>query len=89
MARGARAAVKSADVVHLHGNGLIIEVGQRLARRYGKPYIITLYGTDIWHHDPAKHARFAGVVRGARCRGPFRFRRKVRPPKRSSKPTSF
>lgn len=68
MARGARAAVKSADVVHLHGNGLIVEVGQRLAMRYGKPYIITLYGTDIWHHDPARHARFAGVVREARCR---------------------
>ena len=68
MARGARAAIQHSDVVHLHGNGFIVEVGQRLAVRYRKPYVITLYGTDIWHHDPAKHARFARVVRDARYR---------------------
>ena len=58
-------AVRASDLVHLHGNGFIIEVGRFLARRYRKPYVITLYGTDVWHHDAARHARFARVVRGA------------------------
>ena len=30
-----------------------------------KPYVITLYGTDVWHHDEARHARFGRVVRDA------------------------
>ena len=55
-------------MVHLHGNGLIIEIGQFLATRSRKPYVITLYGTDVWHHDPARHARFGRVVRDAACR---------------------
>jgi glycosyltransferase involved in cell wall biosynthesis len=65
MAIGARDAVRASDLVHLHGNGFIVEVGQFLAQRYDKPYVITLYGTDVWHHDQARHARFARVVRGA------------------------
>jgi len=65
MAMGAQDAVRASDLVHLHGNGFIIEVGRFLARRYDKPYVITLYGTDVWHHDEARHARFARVVRGA------------------------
>ena len=64
-ARGVRSA--ASDLVHLHSNGFIIEVGQFLAARYRKPYVITLYGTDVWHHDPARHARFARVVRDARA----------------------
>ena len=68
MAMGARSAVRSSDLVHLHSNGLIIEVGQALASRYRKPYVITLYGTDVWHHDREHHARFARVVAGASCR---------------------
>ena len=68
MARGAYASIRASDLVHLHGNGLIIEVGRFLAERYRKPYVITLYGTDVWHHDPARHARFAQVVQGARQR---------------------
>jgi glycosyltransferase involved in cell wall biosynthesis len=65
MAMGAQDVVRASDLVHLHGNGFIVEVGQFLARRYGKPYVITLYGTDVWHHDQARHARFARAVRGA------------------------
>lgn len=68
MARGARTPIQRSDLVHLHGNGFIIEVAQRLAVRYGKPYVVTLYGTDIWHHDARRHARFGRVVRNARCR---------------------
>lgn len=68
IAHGARHAVAAADIVHLHSNGLIIEVGQWLATRYRKPYVVTLYGTDVWHHDPRRHARFTHVVKGAACR---------------------
>ena len=68
MAWGTGRPVRWSELVHLHSNGLIIEVGQFLAARYRKPYVITLYGSDVWHHDPIRHARFAGVVRNARCR---------------------
>lgn len=68
MALGAKRAVLDSDLIHLHSNGLIIETGQRLARQYGKPYVITLYGTDVWHHDARRNARFARVVRGAASR---------------------
>ena len=68
MAVGMARAVGNSDIVHLHSNGFIIEVGQLLARRLGKPYVITLYGTDVWDHDARRHARFARVVRDAACR---------------------
>jgi glycosyltransferase involved in cell wall biosynthesis len=68
MALGARRSIRGSDLVHLHSNGFIIEVGWLLAKRYRKPYVITLYGTDVWHHDPARHERFGRVVRGAACR---------------------
>ncbi len=65
MARRIRASVRDADLVHLHSNGLVIEVAGVLARRLRVPSIVTLYGTDVWHHDPVRHRRFAEVVRGA------------------------
>lgn len=39
-----------ADLLHLHSNGLIIEVAAAWAARRGIPYILTLYGTEIWHY---------------------------------------
>jgi glycosyltransferase involved in cell wall biosynthesis len=65
MMLGSRASIRGSDVVHLHSNGFIIEVAGFLARRLGKPYVITLYGTDIWHFDPRRHERFGRIVRGA------------------------
>lgn len=50
IARQAAPAVRAADVVHLHSNGLLIEICAWLARRYRKPTVLTLYGTDIWHY---------------------------------------
>jgi glycosyltransferase involved in cell wall biosynthesis len=44
-------AAHDADILHLHSNGLIIEVAAAWARRHGKPYILTLYGTEIWHYQ--------------------------------------
>ena len=38
------------DLVHLHSNGLIIEVASAWARRRHMPAVLTLYGTEIWHY---------------------------------------
>jgi glycosyltransferase involved in cell wall biosynthesis len=38
------------DLLHLHSNGLIIEVASRWARARRVPTILTLYGTEIWHY---------------------------------------
>ena len=65
IALGASPQIRRADLVHLHSNGLIVEVAELLARRRAKPFVVTLYGTDIWHHDPRRHRRFAGVVKSA------------------------
>lgn len=62
-------AANRADVLHLHSNGLIIEVAASWARRNQLPYLLTLYGTEIWHYkqrrpiDPFERAyRAASVV---------------------------
>lgn len=47
-------AVARADVVHVHSNGLLAEVAVLLARRRGKPVVLTLYGTEIWHYEPKR-----------------------------------
>jgi glycosyltransferase involved in cell wall biosynthesis len=47
-------AVARADVVHAHSNGLLAELAVLLARRAGKPAVLTLYGTEIWHYRPKK-----------------------------------
>src|SRR5262245_47306481 len=39
-----------ADLLHLHSNGLIIEVAAAWAARHRRPYVLTLYGTEIWHY---------------------------------------
>ena len=39
-----------ATLRHLHSNGLLIEVAAAWARRRGRPYVLTLYGTEIWHY---------------------------------------
>jgi glycosyltransferase involved in cell wall biosynthesis len=41
---------RDADVVHLHSNGLIVEVAAAWAGRRRIPYVLTLYGTEIWHY---------------------------------------
>jgi glycosyltransferase involved in cell wall biosynthesis len=62
-------AAANADLLHLHSNGLIIEVAAAWARRRRRPYVLTLYGTEIWHYrrrwpfDPFTRAyRHAGQV---------------------------
>jgi glycosyltransferase involved in cell wall biosynthesis len=43
--------VKRADVVHIHSNTWMNQVAARLCVRQDRPYILTHYGTEIWHHD--------------------------------------
>ena len=47
-------AIARADVVHAHSNGLLAELAVIFARRAGKPVVLTLYGTEIWHYAPKK-----------------------------------
>ena len=46
--------IERADIVHAHSNGLLAEVAVLAARRAGKPVVLTLYGTEIWHYTPKK-----------------------------------
>jgi glycosyltransferase involved in cell wall biosynthesis len=47
-------ALERADVVHVHSNGLLAELGVILSRRRQKPVVLTLYGTEIWHYAPKR-----------------------------------
>ena len=67
-----------ADLVHVHSNGLLPELAVLLARRAGKPVVLTLYGTEIWHYAPrwpidlftrAYHASSAVTFYSARLHG--------------------
>jgi glycosyltransferase involved in cell wall biosynthesis len=50
IARAAAPAIRWADLVHVHSNGLIAEIGALAAERIGKPVVLTVYGTEIWHY---------------------------------------
>jgi len=43
-------AAQGADLLHLHSNGLIVEVAAAWASRKRIPFVLTLYGTEIWHY---------------------------------------
>jgi hypothetical protein len=47
-------ALAAADVVHVHSNGLLPEAASLFASRMGKPVVLTLYGTEIWHYAPRR-----------------------------------
>jgi glycosyltransferase involved in cell wall biosynthesis len=40
-----------ADLLHFHSNGLIVEAAAAWAHRRSTPYVLTLYGTEIWHYQ--------------------------------------
>lgn len=42
--------IRQSDLVHLHSNGLLTETGALVATLLRKPYVLTLYGTEIWHY---------------------------------------
>ena len=50
----ASSLVESADLVHVHSNGILAEVGAAIASQLGKPVVLTLYGTEVWHYRPKR-----------------------------------
>ena len=52
--RETRVLLTAADIVHVHSNGLLPEAVSLLASRMGKPVVLTLYGTEIWHYAPRR-----------------------------------
>jgi glycosyltransferase involved in cell wall biosynthesis len=46
--------IAEAELVHVHSNGLLSEVSAATARQLGKPFVLTLYGTEIWHYRPKR-----------------------------------
>jgi len=52
--RAATARIAAADVVHIHSNGLLAEIGALAAAKLGKPTVLTLYGTEVWHYGPRR-----------------------------------
>ena len=52
--RALEGALGRADVVHVHSNGLLAELAALLAQRRGRPVVLTLYGTEIWHYRPKR-----------------------------------
>jgi len=52
--RAAGPAIAGSDLVHVHSNGLLAELCALLASARRKPYVLTLYGTEIWHYRPKR-----------------------------------
>jgi glycosyltransferase involved in cell wall biosynthesis len=46
-----RGLVDRADLLHIHSSTWMNQVAARLAVRRRRPYVLTHYGTEIWHHD--------------------------------------
>lgn len=86
--------VKWADVVHVHSNTWMNQVAAALAFRNETPYVLTHYGTEVWHHDGkdpvfrrlnerARHVAFyseALRLRGSELKLPLRAASVVYPP---------
>jgi len=48
--RESRAFFEGAGVVHVHSNTFMNQAAAFLARRRGLPFVLTHYGTEIWHY---------------------------------------
>jgi len=59
--------IESADLVHVHSNGILAELCAAFAVRLRKPVVLTLYGTEIWHYRPKRFGPdlFTRAYRGA------------------------
>ena len=65
ISRALNAIASRPDVVHLHSNGLIVEVASRWARKRRVPSVLTLYGTEIWHYQRRTIDPFRAAYAGA------------------------
>ena len=61
----ARAAFRNVDVVHIHSNSFMNQVAAALAHRRGLPFVLTHYGTEIWHYTPRRLDPFLWMNRHA------------------------
>jgi len=43
--------VRASEVAHIHSSTWMNQVAARLCLRHRRPYVLTHYGTEIWHHD--------------------------------------
>lgn len=50
----AREAFQGVDVVHIHSNTFMNQAAAAIARGRGLPYVLTHYGTEIWHYEPRR-----------------------------------
>lgn len=54
--RKGRRLLEASDVVHVHSNTWMNQVVARLAARRRRPYLLTHYGTEIWHYEGGDRA---------------------------------
>ncbi|MBI4475853.1 MAG: glycosyltransferase family 4 protein, partial [Acidobacteria bacterium] len=54
ISRAIEPVVLSADLIHVHSNGLLSETAALVAARRRKRVVMTLYGTEIWHYRPRR-----------------------------------
>jgi glycosyltransferase involved in cell wall biosynthesis len=43
--------VRQSELAHIHSSTWMNQVAARLCLRNRRPYVLTHYGTEIWHHD--------------------------------------
>ena len=56
--------VRRSELAHIHSSTWMNQVAARLCLRHRRPYVLTHYGTEIWHHD-RRDARFRRFNRDA------------------------
>jgi glycosyltransferase involved in cell wall biosynthesis len=61
----AGAMLTQVDLIHIHSNTWMNQVAAQLAWQRGRPYLLTHYGTEIWHSD-GREPRFRELNRHAR-----------------------
>jgi glycosyltransferase involved in cell wall biosynthesis len=63
--REASALFENADVLHVHSNTFMNQVAALLAYRRSIPFVLTHYGTEIWHYRPRRLDLFLWMNRRA------------------------
>jgi glycosyltransferase involved in cell wall biosynthesis len=60
--RHARPWLRGADLVHVHGRGLLAELTGLLARTMKKPVVLSLYGAEVWHYRRTRFPDLFGRI---------------------------
>jgi glycosyltransferase involved in cell wall biosynthesis len=63
--RKAGALFENADVLHVHSNTFMNQMAAFLAYRRSIPFVLTHYGTEIWHYRPRRPDLFLWMNRRA------------------------